>query len=448
MNYIVKPSLEHIALVKTASTLWIQSDIRLLIKFNFSLVGADQFREWQKIENRVTNRVSQLPLPEVSKEKIIAFIKPIGLEILKWMEYHCIGYIQVDLPTDFSWKAQGTIDRKKTAEMLIKNKNLDICKRYKLACVYCLENEISVLWNEIPVIVRRSFSIRLPKKSSSQKFPEICVQDNQRDLESLWTYIKQRGYDRASSYYQHLFKCCVITGNQVAAEYFYEKLSVTETHDFLVRYARLEADGDVLYFLLTLMNKDQQIEVLERVPYKVLKVFLDWPLQSLFTDVANFMWDFLSEEDYDTLLNKIVDKIRDDCKICNYKILFINSLQQSPPRLKNYVIGEHANGFLLTHLYLNKDKENFKLLLRSITTKEKTALIYNDKMRSICQYWIFEGEWDLLRFLIDECLPSKNEMMQFKENFERHVMWNVSKDQSTREKWDELFILLNHPDIK
>ncbi|GBM14348.1 hypothetical protein AVEN_55341-1 [Araneus ventricosus] len=152
MNYTLMPSLEHIALVKVATTLWNQDDIRALIeKFYSEIVSGRRIREkWQVIEDKVVEKLPQLSQPEPLKSEILGFIKPIGSQILKWLEYHIKNcQLHMKLP-NLCWTPEGTVDKKKTAEVLSKDENLDITRRYELACIYCLEDDIPELWNKIP----------------------------------------------------------------------------------------------------------------------------------------------------------------------------------------------------------------------------------------------------------------------------------------------------------
>lgn len=162
MNYILKPSLEHITLVKIAAILWNLPDVRaLMMKFCLPLQPCEESpsrKKWQAVEEIVIEKVSKLPQPRHLQEKVLGLVKPIGLQILKWIEYHCKNFLGVNLPNEFCWMAQGTLDKKKTAGVLIKDEQMDITERYNLACIYCLEEDIPKLWNKIPEN-RRNFLI-------------------------------------------------------------------------------------------------------------------------------------------------------------------------------------------------------------------------------------------------------------------------------------------------
>ena len=125
MNFTLMPSLEYFALAKVAILLWNEKGIRIhFIQKNpvtvsgIPILRNHRRKEWQKIEEKVIENASQLLLPEFLKQKMINFIYPIGVQILNWVEYHNENpYFGIDLPDEFCWTPQGTIDLKRTAEM-------------------------------------------------------------------------------------------------------------------------------------------------------------------------------------------------------------------------------------------------------------------------------------------------------------------------------------------
>lgn len=162
MNFILKlPSLKHITLVKVAASLWNQHDIMALVAelsksplfSKFDSIGAyipdERKQKWQSIENKVIEKMLQLIVPTNLKEEISGYIQTVGLQILQWVVYHLkFCDFDLNLMNEFCWTPQGTIDKNKTAEVLIRNDSIDIATRYKLARVYCLENGITELWNK------------------------------------------------------------------------------------------------------------------------------------------------------------------------------------------------------------------------------------------------------------------------------------------------------------
>ncbi|WP_265040588.1 hypothetical protein [Wolbachia endosymbiont (group A) of Ectemnius continuus] len=453
MNYTLMPSLEHGALIRTAITSWNQSDIRaLMTEFYFPLLGSERREKWQEIEDKVIEKIPQLPQPEPLKKEILGFVKPIGLQILKWMEYHDENcYLGIDLPNELCWTPQGAVDKKKTAEALIKDENLDITRRYRLACIYCLEDDVRELWNSMPQRKKAAFyNEGHPSFSKEHELVVFWTYDIKGEVAKLNGLIKKiKG--KEISPYQFAFEYAAVGGNKAASEYFLQKLTPGEREESLVRYAGYVANrrsdcvsnptdlpkedyADVLCFLLSQMNEEQQMEVFERYPYEVLKCLLDWPWQGFFMETANHMWGFLPEEDYNLLLRIIVNKVIDGYKDCNYQKLFEEFWQQSSMTHKAYVIDECASGSLLSKLFKVKDKKNIALILNDATTPEKEKIIFYREGKDICEGLAYGNEWDLLEFFISECISSQEKMIKFKEEFKKRIVRCRSKEKLEEEK--------------
>ncbi|GBN94481.1 hypothetical protein AVEN_48730-1 [Araneus ventricosus] len=146
------------ALRRVAVFLWSDSDILSSIsKFQMSEFAFDKTgRECGiTIEDKIKYKMFKLKLPESLTKQMIVFIRPISLEIgrcEKSHEYYLWMKIQEILPNSakLCWTTAGTIDNKKTAEKLVRCYVLDVVERYELACSYCLEDDIPLLWEKLP----------------------------------------------------------------------------------------------------------------------------------------------------------------------------------------------------------------------------------------------------------------------------------------------------------
>ena len=213
----------------------------------------------------------------------------------------------------------------------------------------------------------------------------------------------------------------------------------------ILRIAKRVKDTEVLYFLLTQMDDEQETEMFKCKPYDVLRCFLEWPFQSLCMEFANCMWDFLRINDYYYLLVLTIDKIK-YWKDWNYQKFFGKVWQKSPKSLKDFFICEFTNGSLLSEVFQIKDKENFKLILKDATIEQKKRLIYSYSAQDFCQHLIIDDEWDLLETFTHECLPSEDELIKFKEEFEESITLKFLKDHITKNnlKWNQVFCLSNN----
>ena len=431
MKFVPEPSLEHFALVKIVIALWNRSDVRCSIaKFSFRLPVWNRLEEWQNIEVRVMEKVPRLPLPKFLNERIKSFVRPIGIQILKWIEYHREDhYIQINLPAEICWTPQGTIDKRKTAEILVKEEKLDITIRYNLACIYCLENNISELWSKVPKSFRESFSY------TGRNHGKLFIFWEKEMLEKKFGL-----HYHPKSSIQSVFEFSAMCGNKAATEYFLPKLTARERNQSLLKTAQNVQGAEVLCFLLSQMDEEQKTQIFIIRPCKVLHCFLNWPLQSLFIEMADLMWDFLSACDYSTLLVDVIEKIKLGYTDWNYQNLFGMFWLKSPSNFKTYVID--TCGSVLTELFHIKYKESLKFIIRNVSLTEKKKIIYADVVQKVCEKLFLEENWDLLGFLIHECLPSEYEMMEFRKKFEirRNIKYNLTKN---KQKWNQLFSLNN-----
>lgn len=462
MNYIFILSLEHIALLKVVLKLWNQDDIKnLMSKFCFPFFNTDLTDEWLKIEDRVREKAVQLPLPKLLKDETLGFIKPIGFQILRWMEHHRDTFFNIDLPDEFLLTPQGTINEKETAKMLIENESLDISTRYKMSCVYCLEEDILRLWNKLPEERKRTFY--------SEEDPTYV---HQHELVFLWTYdIKgeiakvndmiERKLQQRCSPYQYAFECAVKHGNRVAIQYFFKKLTSSERKESLMKsvgyivYERLDINkcseflyeyySDVLCILVSLMDEEQQMEVFKDFPCHFLISFLDFPWQIFFMEIANRMWNFLPEDVYGVLLLRMVDKLNQGYRDFNYRKLFMEYWQQSPNSHKRYVLNESHESYLLLKIFKSKDKNIIKLFFQDAMINEKKKFLYSYCGQDICEDLIDCEEWDLLGFFLRECISSKDEMIKFKQDFQLYIIGISSRDEfeKRKDKWDKFLHMLD-----
>lgn len=393
MNYIIKPSLQQIALVKITAALWNQHDITDMVNFHIQSPNTELKERWPQMEQEVSGKVSQLPLPNLLKEKAEGFVRLIGFQILNCIEYHkrCLDICYV--PDEFYFTSQGTIDEKKTAEMFIKDESIDIITRYKLACIYCLEDDILELWNKIPGSRRTAFCSELVPTHWFRERVSVWFNASQHDLVAFWTHnIKRKEAEchkvaRRNSLYQDAFKYAARAGNSVATEYFLQKLTCVEKRESLISVARsvvnirLYRDEyymqkylcDILFILLRQIDEEQQIEIFKNNPY-VLEYFLDWPRQIFFMDIVSRMWNFITKELYDCLLFRIFEKKRDGYKDFNYQELLEEFWLQSPEDLKKYVLNALKNSRLNVHRSLY-DEKHFLIALLLIRNLDSRKLI-------------------------------------------------------------------------
>lgn len=384
-------SLKRIALVKTAILLWngIQSEQSRTF---------EQFSErWREIETRIKVKVLFLQLPKVLEGEMKSFVKPIGFQILKWLFSHQdIIPLSIALINKFYWTHQGTIDRKKTARCLFihGHKGIPAAVRFNIACTYCLTDDIPVLWNEMTPNVRRRFG-------ASRTFTDF--------LSTFWTYrilgdtgtvnrlIRTGIGHNDYGLYPSLFLLSTESGNVVASEFFFKKLSEEERNDVMVSTATdlavsryIGPDGvndvkeshysDVLVFLLSVMNDEERIEVFESDPSSVLFCLADWPFQDVLIPAMTLAYEFLLKdavhrvaEAHFEVLESIVHKESKDSGTYIYNRLFTQIWNLMPENIKEYVASDDSCEYLLLKLFWLKDQTNILLILDKASPEIKRS---------------------------------------------------------------------------
>lgn len=459
MNFTVKPSLEHIALVKIAASLWNQPNIRALVTEFWNLplpplnntmfspftMITERERKWPRIQDKVIEKMAHLMIPTCLKEKLICYIQPIGMQILKWMRYHLkFCCFNLALPANFCWTSQGTIDKKRTAEVLIRDENIDVVTRYKLACLYCLEDNIPVLWNtmsESEKEFRHSMYDVMPRND----IKKFCVMK----FVSFWTNSitsEDRQLDELSTC-RNLFSFAVERGNKSATEYFLQKFDLNE--DFILNtvvnfakkhdygYRTLEYDreyyNEVLLFLASQMNEEQQLKLFQQYPQQIMYCLLEWPFQSFFAETVKFLWNFIPKSEYFSILFKIIEKDFFGYKDYNYRKAFRDVWQQIHDADNSFfLINENQIPNLLDILLRMKDMEIIELIFKNATPAVKNKFILSDKGYYYCRNMINREEWDLVKFFVQLFITSKDEMIKFKKEFEGRIQARIALHQRNK----------------
>lgn len=462
MNFIPKlRSLEDIALFKIAASLWNQYGIRDILDKNFRNLPTfqDDYNaikgRYIKTERKVFENMLQLPLPTCLKKKIEVYIHTIHLQIFMWMQYH-LSHCRLDLgpPKELFWTSYGTIDKKKTAEVLISDDSIDVATRCKLACIYCLEDDIRKLWNEVPDRQKKTFySVKDPYTVFQMELVEFWSLYINGENDCI-RKIARRRLNKVCSPFQYAFECAVSSGSKVATEYFLQKLNPKKALNAALSIPNSihykftpcmndppgEYNTEVLIFLLSKMNKTQRKQFFRQRSVQVLKCCLEWPWQSLFLEMARRVWRFLDRGECIIVLTSILFKML--VQDYNYKKLFQDVWEQMPDTDKNYIInGNRSIVAVLDILLKAEDKETIKLVFKDVTPEEKNKLIFSEKMLILCKTMIYRNQWDSLKFIVQLLISSKDELVKFKQEFGKTI--EIDEKWRFMDRFDIFFEILD-----
>lgn len=423
------PSLKQIAASKTAFTLWTKDGIRVLVSEHLEDENSSS-RNFDVRGNAILENIRKMQIPDSTKHDIFSIIKPIGMHITDWIRTHNIeDYNDICLTFDFYMSPFGAINCQETAKNLLKNVNLNIVTRYKLACMYCLDQHVADLWHNIP-----------------QNLRDICEKDEDfgytEPLLAMWTHemhgpitesdlneMVMKRLERECSPCQFAFEFAANEGNLAATKFYLQKLTLRERRESLVKTAisvskhvdehdNYIADiygypfASVLHYLLSQMDRDEQMEACQNLR-DILNCFIGWPWQDFMLVIARQIWDYLSEEDCYYILYQITLKIESHGGNSHkYSKLLSELWQLCPLHFKDYTL-QHINS-MLTYLFLGNDLNNVRLLLSHLAQHEKREFILSNNGLELCCEIIEREDWNQLKFLVKECVVDAEEVIELK----------------------------------
>ncbi|GBN92465.1 hypothetical protein AVEN_66987-1 [Araneus ventricosus] len=288
------PSLSHIATVSAASQLFNGFDFETL-KMVFTEIehGNSTARNEGSEENGDGNykRAKEylLFLPRYLRKRVMGAAQNMQYAVLDWRERLDIFDSRIGDCT-FYWRSDGIIDKTKTVERVVLNKNIDIRERFNLACLYCLVDSMRTLWAEAEE----------DAEGADLEIYEIFPW-TQFWIRWLWggSHIP---WDQAALECDefHLFE------NPFQRISFIFPLLLPEERKHVLLCLR-NADFDDLLFCLYAATKEEEEQILRRNTEEVLMIYLyTWPLQSLFLETAEKVWNYINPDSFRSVLLAIL----------------------------------------------------------------------------------------------------------------------------------------------
>lgn len=421
INFYFVRSLKEIALIETTVSLWNENDIRNHLTNRFIPMFDVAFRE---VEFKVQKKVENLEVSQSIKEDLLQLVGPIGVELSNWIQNHSAESFPgaVCFPRKIFWTSYGTIDQTETARILIDDEKVNIVARYKLACSYFFATDIPTLWDKIPVS-SRNFNL-----------------DYNHSLINFWASrmagspANQCFLGEEVSESESLYTCALDAGlrahNKPAIEFALQALSEETKTTILVTTAtevvnRHWISGDqqlktieLLCFLFSQMDIEEQDKVFKTCAVKIIDCFTCWLYEDFCLDLLHQVWDYVSENNYVELLEKIAIKIRFGLKNFNYSKFFLRVWQISNSQYKEYAV---SKGFYLFRELLNhNDLKYMELIFDNVSIEGKKKFIFSSGGLYLCQDLYDYRQLDHLSFLLRKCLRNPKEAVQFRRSFDAH----------------------------
>ncbi|XP_055925874.1 uncharacterized protein LOC129957545 [Argiope bruennichi] len=366
--------------------------------------------------------LSEAKVPQTMKHELFSLMKSVSREIIKWLDLH-ENYLgpcnlnEMENLEHLCWTALGSIDYPDTAATLIRLEKLHLTQRYKLACLYCLEEDIRELWRKMPEKSKKSYYDADP---ANLKQPYLVI---------VWTFILKGKEKKCLRYFaekgkfhpsiNHFgFESAATCGYRTATQYFYEKLTFEEREKVLMKTAMSVASrrsndyyfymeerqqlGDVLFYLMSVMQPYEQKILLSHRPCEILKCVLDWPRQDAFIEFAKSAYPSLSLRAY---IRVLFNLSRRSSWGYNHSKLFQEFFLLDP---LDFSLSLIVYNDILRDFIRSDDIETVKFLFRHLDEQKKDEAVLGSTGSFINYELIKEGKWDLLNLFIEEVKLSES----------------------------------------
>ncbi|GFS37952.1 uncharacterized protein NPIL_648111 [Nephila pilipes] len=336
-------SLRTLILTKIAIQIYRHPDIKTLERERCEVIRYIPAEIWEPIAKE---KLSSLNLPWTIHREVIALMIPLSVEIDDWeYDHYPILYNRLlKLPIDYIWKENGTIDRIETAKNFIKGESHDISLRFRMTCVYWLEEEAKKLWQEMSETTRSSLSV-------------ISVCNCKLGWENVvkdWIAFIRSG---AVDWRQHTFPHSLTWYCQyrvVIQSSLLQELSQTEQFCVFEEVMKEGIPTHTKTFCLTQMNEKQFENISKKEPAQVFKALLNRPFHSQFQSMVDCIFTYLSEKDFVNVLHEMIcEHIIFKTNDYDYVKLLRDLWDRSPDSYKEYV--ESSEFFHLLKMALEFD---------------------------------------------------------------------------------------------
>ncbi|GFW58545.1 ANK_REP_REGION domain-containing protein [Trichonephila clavipes] len=303
------PLLKFLTATRTVRILWSEYNVQNSVAKYFFL-GDRSHVKWNSIEEGLELKIkNDLILPKELKIILSSLVKPIGGRIKNVIRQI---YGKAFLPNNFmsmiSWTILGIIDKKKTAEAVIKDEDLPFSMRYEIACTYCMYDQLPMLCSKLHKKNKNCHS--KVRGHYMYTFPIYWAYRLKKELNILDRRFREE-YNALNSDFvglAHAFS----TDNLPAFEYLLGKLSAEEKEihvNAFFLYLEVSvatiSNGDyacdIIYFLLSHVSENERKRLMEKCAYYILKCFLKFPYLGLFLETEIIMQKYLTTDQKEAL---------------------------------------------------------------------------------------------------------------------------------------------------
>ncbi|GFT24670.1 uncharacterized protein NPIL_30511 [Nephila pilipes] len=317
MAVIFLHSLLHLTVVKLAMGICHDYEVKKLFKRLSCYLPYPLVPEWEMLIER---KASEFGLPHILHNKVIQTVHAMLFDIRKWLpfQFGSMTY-EENFVDSLHWKTDGTIDITKTGKSLLQIGDLTDIVRFQIACSFCLEDDIRILWQKLPEWEKECLS-------TSHTF----------SVRSHYWIPKLKG-DEVKVNSEFIFCCGNPFPNMVQLKFLLNEMEIDERLEALNNVILLtKMDETDMWLCLLQMIIQEQEYFFKKYPYQVLLCLTEWPYLHFFLDAAEHIWPYLSKSAFTEVLRWI--KLRcQDMQHFDYNELFEEFWNRSPADFKEYV---------------------------------------------------------------------------------------------------------------
>ena len=399
------PTLFQQATVKIASNAWLEEETYVY------LLRDSHIPIYDIILNVVTNKIRFLNLPKKVKNAVAEMTELVGEQLSAVLRVVSDFLGCRNLWKDkIYWTAQGTIDKRRTAEALADSADLDVETRLKVAVVFYLEDRIN------------SLSIQMPNdyydRNSEwfEKFNDIADMDGVTIAKKHFNISKQ-----SQDTYERMFEKMLKTRNDLGCGYYWQLLTEDEKRDALYFNHEIALYTHGL-FLFIHRSEERRLEFLQndRNCFRILcelSTRIEW-FPIFYATVRVDVLKLLNETYLNCLLTASVDRVQwtvafknKYAEICVVLVEFLLSFP-SLSSDSNECIMESLNNLLEEN-----EKELVKYCLQSLRIE------WIKQQFSLCgdatvHFLTVSFKCGMLQSIFSSVLPTVDERHEFLDNNE------------------------------
>ncbi|GBN77331.1 hypothetical protein AVEN_1195-1 [Araneus ventricosus] len=324
MDISFVPSLEHASCQKIVMSLLSDSDLKWR--------DAD---DYHKIKSRVTEKISKLIPCNLLQRKLEKFIAPLLFEVRKWAMFCEKNWAGLEIRScrvrDTIPQCRlrdGTIDREKCMNLLVKNRDINPLNRFIMACTFCMFEDVLDLWNSLLRIEKGYLRNRCSTSSDISYFIirhwiEWLESSTDKDWESFAAWALETP---------------VWKSNIFMLKRVLQTLSPAEKSQRLLKaLTGGEVSSDMMRFGLSIMSEDEREVIFRESPLEVFKCILSWPLRNVFIDFASKLWPYVTEDTFCEILYNILRMIKNErFEYVELLVILKSFWAQSPNHYKKF----------------------------------------------------------------------------------------------------------------